>query len=105
MGRKTVIRRLAKFLPLSVEFQTGVALDAMAESGKDQHNDDIDGDFMVTADDAPTSIDYETGEITQPAQIEHQPPAQTLPQQTRQADTADAVWIENGTAGRVREAA
>ena len=41
MGRKTVIRRLAKFLPLSVEFQTGVALDAMAESGKDQHNDDM----------------------------------------------------------------
>jgi len=39
------------------------ALDAMAEAGKDQHNDDIDGDFMVTADDAPANIDYETGEV------------------------------------------
>ena len=86
MGRKTVIRRLAKFLPLSVEFQTGVALDAMAESGKDQHNDDVDGDFMVTADDAPPNIDYDTGEITHP-QLDHKQPA-TIPQQTAVPEAA-----------------
>jgi recombination protein RecT len=46
MGRKTVIRRLAKYLPLSIEFQTAVALDGMAEVGKDQALDNvIDGDF------------------------------------------------------------
>lgn len=33
MGRKTVIRRLAKYLPLSVEFQNAAALDEAAESG------------------------------------------------------------------------
>ena len=94
MGRKTVIRRLAKFLPLSVEFQTGVALDSMAESGKDQHNDDIDGDFIVTADDAPPNVDYETGEITPPpAQIEHQQPAMTIPQQKRaEPEPVDSGW-------------
>lgn len=54
MGRKTVIRRLAKFLPLSIEFQTAAALDEMATTGRDQHNDAaIDGDFVVMADDAP----------------------------------------------------
>ena len=42
MGRKTVIRRLAKYLPLSIEFQTAAALDGMAEAGKDQGNT-IDG--------------------------------------------------------------
>lgn len=66
MGRKTVIRRLAKYLPLSIEFQTAVALDNMAAADKDQKLDTIDGDFMVVPDDdAPQSdVDQETGEIT-----------------------------------------
>lgn len=67
MGRKTVIRRLAKYLPLSIEFQTAVALDNQAEAGKDQKLDTIDGDFMVVQDDdAPQhagEIDADTGEI------------------------------------------
>jgi recombination protein RecT len=50
MGRKTVIRRLAKFLPLSIEFQTAAALDSMAEAGKDQALDTIDGEFTFIAD-------------------------------------------------------
>lgn len=70
MGRKTVIRRLAKYLPLSIEFQTAVALDNQAEAGKDQHLDTIDGEFMVVPDEgAPTGydVDQDTGEIQQPA--------------------------------------
>ena len=67
MGRKTVIRRLAKYLPLSIEFQTAVALDNQAEAGRDQRLDTIDGDFMlVQDDDAPTgggNVDEDTGEI------------------------------------------
>lgn len=66
MGRKTVIRRLAKYLPLSIEFQTAAALDGMAEGGKDQHLDTLDGDFSLVPDDAPFatgSVDEETGEI------------------------------------------
>lgn len=67
MGRKTVIRRLAKYLPLSIEFQTAAALDGMAEGGKDQHTDSFDGEFSIAADDAPNygeQIDKSTGEIT-----------------------------------------
>ena len=62
MGRKTVIRRLAKYLPLSVEFQTAVALDNMATGGKDQKLDTIDGEFMLVSDEE--QVDQETGEIT-----------------------------------------
>ena len=73
MGRKTVIRRLSKFLPLSIEFQTASALDEMAESGRDQHIDTaLDGDYSILGDDAPLiddqsnaeTINHETGEIT-----------------------------------------
>jgi len=65
MGRKTVIRRLAKYLPLSIEFQTAVALDNQADAGKDQNLDTIDGEFLVVQDeDAPrVEIDADTGEI------------------------------------------
>lgn len=85
MGRKTVIRRLAKFLPLSIEFQTAAVLDSMAEAGMDQHIDSVDGDFCLAADDAPQGVDHETGEIITPtaAQIEHQQ-AMTVPQQVKQ---------------------
>ncbi len=66
MGRKTVIRRLAKYLPLSIEFQTAAALDGMADGGKDQHLDTLDGDFSIIPEDAPYgagSVDEETGEV------------------------------------------
>lgn len=73
MGRKTVIRRLAKYLPLSIEFQTAAALDGMAEAGRDQNIDanTIDGEFTIVPDDAPYDLqqhaDQDTGEIQQQA--------------------------------------
>jgi len=80
MNRKTVIRRLAKYLPLSVEFQTAAAIDRMAEAGKDQHLDAIDGDFSIVPDDAPESeFDHETGEINGPSAKEE--PKQILQDQ------------------------
>jgi recombination protein RecT len=64
MGRKTVIRRLAKYLPLSIEFQTAVALDERADAGRDQQMETIDGDFMFVPDGGgEVSVDQETGEI------------------------------------------
>lgn len=76
MGRKTAIRRLAKYLPLSIEFQSAVALDNQAEAGKDQKLDTIDGEFMlVQDDDAPrVDVDQDTGEIVEAASP---PPAAT----------------------------
>jgi recombination protein RecT len=86
MGRKTVIRRLAKYLPLSIEFQTAVALDNQAEAGKDQGLDTIDGDFMLVQDsDGPqhTGIDTEAGEVPPP------PPAAATPKPSPAPAPAD----------------
>lgn len=89
MGRKTVIRRLAKYLPLSIEFQTAAALDGMAEGGKDQHLDTLDGDFAVVPDDAPYaagSVDEETGEIR--GHLSEQAPVK-VPPMTGRRDPAE----------------
>lgn len=65
MGRKTVIRRLAKYLPLSIEFQTAAALDGMADAGKDQNIEStiIDGEFSVVPEDAQSLNADEDGVI------------------------------------------
>ncbi len=91
MGRKTVIRRLAKYLPLSIEFQTAAALDGMAEAGRDQQPDTFDGEFTVVGDDGSTAFDEEAEHGEPQRHIEHQP-ARNVPQQTRsrQAETIDA---------------
>ena len=93
MGRKTAIRRLAKYLPLSIEFQTAAALDGMADAGKDQNLEanTIDGEFTVIADDAfyGGDVDQETGEIAH-----SEPPARPAPpaqrKQPEQAPAQDA---------------
>jgi recombination protein RecT len=41
MGKKTVIRRLCKYLPSSAELQQAIALDEMAEAGIDQNLESI----------------------------------------------------------------
>ena len=70
MGRKTVIRRLAKYLPLSIEFQTAVALDNQATAGQDQGlSNTIDGEFLVIPDaaaDGAGDEDPDTGEAPPP---------------------------------------
>ncbi len=55
MGRKTAIRRLCKYLPMSIELASAVALEGRAERNETQGLDQvIDGDFTVMAEDAPT---------------------------------------------------
>jgi recombination protein RecT len=51
MGKKTVIRRLTKYLPSSIELASAVALDGRAEGGETQGLDRVlDGDFTVLPD-------------------------------------------------------
>ncbi len=51
MAKKTVIRRLFKYLPVSVEIQRAVTLDEHAEAGLPQGNEYVfDGDFEVVGD-------------------------------------------------------
>lgn len=60
MAKKTVLRRLFKWLPCSVEMQKAVSLDELQEAGiqniKAAASEDFDIDFL---------IDSETGEVTE----------------------------------------
>lgn len=106
MGRKTVIRRLAKYLPLSIEFQTAVVLDNQAEAGKDQRLDAIDGDFMVvTDDDAPMGhVDQETGEIKSAA-LTNDPSPSADDWQPSEAELAEIHAREMAEANQTADAA
>lgn len=53
MAKKTVIRRLFKYLPVSVEIQRAVTLDEAADAGLPQNNEYVfDGDFEVVSQEA-----------------------------------------------------
>jgi len=56
MGRKTLIRRLYKYLPTSIEMAQASSLDAAGSSGEPQGLDAaLDGDFSVVTD---SGVDY-----------------------------------------------
>lgn len=50
MAKKTVVRRLFKFLPVSVEMQTAVGLDEQGEAGVQDNASIIDADFTSIED-------------------------------------------------------
>lgn len=65
MGRKTVIRRLSKYLPLSIELATAVDLDERADDSRPQDlHRVIDGTFSL-ADQADEPSDEQAGEQQQ----------------------------------------
>jgi recombination protein RecT len=71
MAKKTVIRRLFKYLPVSIEVTQAVILDEKADAGVDQDNASaITGEFSVFEEPqqlgVDESLDKETGEITEP---------------------------------------
>lgn len=70
MAKKTVIRRLFKYLPVSIEVTQAVILDEKADAGIDQDNASaLTGEFSIFegADDQQfiEQVDHETGEITE----------------------------------------
>jgi len=80
MGRKTVLRRLFKFLPVSIELASAVTMDGKAEAGQSQgaFEDVLQGEYVVTDEEAPEeSVNTETGEVTQAAS---NPPINEEPQ-------------------------
>jgi recombination protein RecT len=66
MAKKTVIRRLFKYLPVSIELQRAVGLDEMAEAGVDQRNSSfiqsMDGEYK--SDDPKSPIDVINAEVS-----------------------------------------
>jgi recombination protein RecT len=55
MGRKTVLRRLFKFLPVSIELATAATLDSKAAVGETQgaFEDVLQGEYTLASDDTP----------------------------------------------------
>jgi len=52
MGRKTVLRRLVKYLPVSIEMAQAATLDEFAAAGKEQGLDGVlDGDYITETQD------------------------------------------------------
>jgi recombination protein RecT len=90
MGRKTAIRRLAKYLPLSIEFAKAAALDEAAAAGRDQHLDAIDseafpiGEDMSDGDPAALTDDRAEQDSRRPTIDAAQPEPELVGTQTRQ---------------------
>ncbi|MBU9624731.1 recombinase RecT [Burkholderia multivorans] len=69
MGRKTVLRRLFKYLPVSIELASAAALDDVGASGRSQALDTVlDGDYITPTDDEPD----DDGEIDPPSGLTDQ---------------------------------
>ena len=78
MAKKTVIRRLFKYLPVSIEIQKAVGLDEQAEAGIDQQNasfaygEIIEADYNVvsaTQPEKPTLTEAEFNAIAEQVKI------------------------------------
>lgn len=69
MWRKTSIRRLAKYLPLSVEFAKAAAVDELADAGVSTAElfEDLDAVPVTTQEPAGKSIDEAFSQMQQPA--------------------------------------
>ena len=75
MAKKTAIRRLFKYLPVSIEMQTAVSLDERGEAGIDQDNAAVlTGEYSVVdeQEEQQPNVDTSTGEIIE-AEPEDQP--------------------------------
>lgn len=85
MGRKTAIRRLFKYLPVSIEIARAVEIDGRGEAGKDQGLDTVlSGEWTVV--DEPESDGETTADETQTTTPTEQP-------------TMDEAWAAAATKG------
>lgn len=108
MGRKTVLRRLVKYLPVSIEMAQASTLDDFAESGRNQDLGTVlDGDYITEAvSDDDDVVDQSTGEILNqqnaaPQQPQHEP--KRAAQQSAQQTIQQAQAIEFDYAGTLSQ--
>lgn len=85
MGRKTVLRRLFKYLPVSIELATASALDSRVDHDSQALDNVLTGEFSVMDNDAP-SINQEEEDEQQA--IDHQP-GETINTTTGEIKQAD----------------
>ncbi len=82
MMRKTAIRRLFKYLPVSIELAQASAIDEVASVGGNQHLETVlDGDFTVMPE------DYESTEA--------EPEALKWPEPFTDPESGDSTWIDS----------
>lgn len=90
MAKKTVIRRLFKYLPVSIEITRAVVLDEKADAGIDQDNASVlTGNYAVIPEEqqmlgADESLDEGTGEIQQREEFTRPEEGEQQLRQTRQ---------------------
>ena len=94
MGRKTVLRRLFKYLPVSIELATAANIDSNTEAGKaGNYEEALKGEYSVMPEDAPAAlpdnVDEDTGEWTPPASSNWQPTEAELAE-IKQREMAEA---------------
>ncbi|PUA41461.1 recombinase RecT [Pseudomonas protegens] len=70
MGRKTVLRRLFKYLPVSIELATAAALDSRVDHDSQGLDTVLGGEYQVVDEEAMGSPGDDGGE---PGALEHQP--------------------------------
>lgn len=102
MGRKTVLRRLFKYLPVSIELATAAALDGKVDHDSQALDTVLSGEYQVVDDDAPATgdddqqslehnpdevVDTVSGEITQ-RQAEPEPEPELAQQRTARTKPA-----------------
>lgn len=75
MGRKTVLRRLFKYLPVSIELATATALEGKVDHDSQGLDNVLSGEFTVLDDEAPQAEDEPQPEA-EPQALPHEPAEQ-----------------------------
>lgn len=99
MVRKTLIRRMANYLPMSIELSNAIQVGDSADAG---HKATIDGDFVTIEEDVMSESPAERDQ--QPAAIEHQAPLQSVPTGFDRREEAPAQQTQKRQASPQRQA-
>lgn len=73
MGRKTVLRRLFKYLPVSIELATAASLDGKVDHDSQSLDGVLSGEYHVVDDDALAGSGDDAEDSSQDPALEHQP--------------------------------
>ena len=101
MVRKTLIRRMANYLPMSIELSNAIQVGDSAEAG---HKATIEGDFVTIEEDVMSEAPAEGGQQQEPAAIEHQAPLQSVPTGFDRREEAPAQQTQRRQAAPQRQA-
>jgi len=107
MASKTMIRRLSKMLPLSIEFANAAALDAMSETGEIDLSAFADGVDMTTIDVGEARREPDPAPARRRIEQSREQPLNTAPLNTgeREREPAEAGASDDGEAEPVNRGA